>query len=50
MLCSAIDRNEESVNESNKMSIVVHVRMAWGEIMELEIGINRRNRSKGEDR
>ena len=33
--CSAIDRNKESVNESNKVSIGVCVRRAWEKTMEL---------------
>lgn len=37
MLCSAVDRNKESVNESNKVSTGVHVRMAWEKTMELKI-------------
>lgn len=35
VLCLVIDRNKESVNELNKVSIGVWVRRVWEKIMEL---------------
>lgn len=37
-LCSAIERNKKSVNESNKVSIGVQVKRAWEKTMDLETG------------